>query len=197
VNFTGSAGAAGDTWLTRSNAGSFNGFNDLCLRADILFNRFNNAKGGGLVALLNPGGKGLLLLLINNGNTDRLTLNTIDPNNGKIVEIKSFTVPLSGNLRIAENAWYRLVLLLNARESQDTLVVNGLVFPHTDPSDPDSPLARGLIVLFEDSLAELGLEQEGFVGMAAWAQLAVVNTSMTNFFATTNVSSITCDSDDS
>jgi len=61
VNFTGSAGSAGDTWLTRSNAGSFNAFNGTCMQADILINKFNNAKGGGLVALLqtDPGGKGL------------------------------------------------------------------------------------------------------------------------------------------
>lgn len=41
------------------------------MEVDILINRFNTAKGGGPVALLNtdPGGKGLFLLLINNGNT--------------------------------------------------------------------------------------------------------------------------------
>src|SRR5262249_14658236 len=78
VNFRGSAAVAGDTWLTRSNAGSFDAFDGICMRADILINRFNNAKGGGLVALLNttPGGKGLFLLPIDNGSTDRLTLNT-------------------------------------------------------------------------------------------------------------------------
>jgi hypothetical protein len=71
----------GDTWLTRSNAGSFNAFNSSCIEADILINKYNNAKGGGLVALLqtDPGDKGLFLLLIDSGNTDRLTLNTIDP----------------------------------------------------------------------------------------------------------------------
>src|SRR5262249_31782286 len=72
VNFTGSAGSAGDTWLTRSNAGSFNSFSSMCMEADILINRFNNAKGGGLVALLqtDPGDKGLFFMLIDNGSTD-------------------------------------------------------------------------------------------------------------------------------
>ncbi len=73
------------------------------MQADILINRFNNAKGGRLVALLqtDPGGKGLFLLLINNGNMDRLTLNTIDPDNGKIFDLA--TVPLGSG--IVENAF--------------------------------------------------------------------------------------------
>jgi len=127
VNFTGSALAAGDTWLTRSNAGSFNGFNGICMRADILINKFNNAKGGGLVALLDtaPGGKGLFVLLIDNGNTDRLTLNTIDPNNGKLVELQTF--PVSS---IVENAWYHLELTVNARQFDDSLSLFALMRPH-------------------------------------------------------------------
>ena len=32
--------------------GLFNGFTGICMEVDILINRFNNAKGGGLVALL-------------------------------------------------------------------------------------------------------------------------------------------------
>jgi hypothetical protein len=134
VNFTGGAGAAGDTWLTRSNAGSFNGFNEICMRADILFNKFNNAKGGGLVALLNttPGGKGLFLLLINNGNTDRLTLTTIDPASGKIVPVTRggsalFEIPLGSDF--VENAWYRLTLVVTARESEDSLSGLALMRP--------------------------------------------------------------------
>ena len=184
VNFTGLAGAAGDTWLTRSNAGSFNAFNSSCIEADILINKFNNAKGGGLVALLqtDPGDKGLFLLLIDNGNTDRLTLNTIDPNNGKIVQLAS--VPLGSS--IVENAWYRLNLTVVARESVDSLSVFGFVASHTDPSNPNSTVHGliGSVLQFNGSLDDLGLAQEGFVGMAAWAKSAVVNTSMTNFFAT-------------
>jgi hypothetical protein len=183
VNFTGLAGSAGDTWLTRSNAGSFNAFNGTCIEADILINKFNNAKGGGLVALLHtdPGDKGLFLLLIDNGNTDRLTLNTIDPNNGKIVQLAA--VPLGSG--IVENAWYRLGLVLTARGVDDSLSVGATVRSHTDPSNPDSDVAGqiGSTLVFNGSLDNLGLEQDGFVGMAAWAKSAVVNTSMTNFFA--------------
>jgi hypothetical protein len=183
VNFTGSTSAVGDTWLTRSNAGSFNAFRGTCMQADILINKFNNAKGGGLVALLqtDPGGKGLFLLLIDNGNTDRLTLNTIDPNNGKIVQLA--TVPLGSG--IVENAWYRLNLVLTARGVDDSLSVGATVRSHTDPSNPDSdPDGQiGTALVFNGSLNDVGLEQEGFVGMAAWAKSAVVTTSMTNFFA--------------
>jgi hypothetical protein len=185
VNFTGSAGSAGDTWLTRSNAGSFNAFNGTCMQADILINKFNNAKGGGLVALLqtDPGGKGLFLLLIDSGNTDRLTLNTIDPNSGKIVQLPAATVPLGSG--IVENAWYRLNLVLTARGVDDSLSVGATVRSHTDPSNPDSDVDGqiGSTLEFNGSLNNVGLEQDGFVGMAAWAKSAVVNTSMTNFFA--------------
>src|SRR5262249_50424679 len=165
--------------------GSFDAFDGICMRADILINRFNNAKGGGLVALLNttPGGKGLFLLPIDNGSTDRLTLSTIDPNSGKIVEIQNFTVGLGS--RIVENAWYHLELTVTARDSDDSLSLFALMRPHMDPSNPNSPLGLGIGVLFDGTLSELGLEQEGFVGMAAWARSAVVNTSFTNFFAET------------
>src|SRR5262245_9709733 len=187
VNFTGSTGSAGDTWLTRYNTvpNRFNGFNGVCLSADVRISKFNNAKGGGLVALLNtgPGDKGLFLLLINNGNTDRLTLNTIDPNNGKIAQLAS--VPLGS--AIVENAWYRLNVVMDARDSSDTFSVRATVRSHTNPFDfPSDATVDGEIgnlLEFQGSLHDLGLEQSGFVGMAAWAKSAVVNTSITNFFA--------------
>src|SRR5262245_22773563 len=43
VNFTGSAGSAGDTWLTRFDdapPNAFNAFQGLCMRADVLINHF-------------------------------------------------------------------------------------------------------------------------------------------------------------
>ena len=191
VNFTGLTGAAGDTWLTRYNNSAapgdiFNTFQGLCLSADVLISKFNNAKGGGLVALLNtnPGGKGLFLLLINSGNTDRLTLNTIDPNNGKIVQLPNASVPLGS--AIVENAWYRLNVVLNAQDSSDTLSVFATVHSHTNPSDPSDATVDGEIgnpLVFNGSLHGQGLQQAGYVGMAAWAKSAVVNTSITNFFA--------------
>jgi hypothetical protein len=189
VNFAGLTGAAGDTWITRYDGDGvnnrFNGFNGICMSADVLISKYNNAKGGGLVALLNtaPGDKGLFLLLINNGNTDRLTLNTIDPNNGKIVQLAS--VPLGS--AIVENAWYRLNLAVRAQSSADTLSVGATVRSHTPPSDPSDATVDGTIgdlLAFNGSLQGQGLEQSGYVGMAAWAKSAVVNTSITNFFAT-------------
>jgi hypothetical protein len=192
VNFTGLTGSAGDTWLTRYNDAGidnvFNAFNSICMRADVLISKFNNAKGGGLVALLNtdPGDKGLFLLLINNGNTDRLTLNTIDPNDGRIVQLAS--APLGS--AIVENAWYRVEMEVFARTNVDSLTAHARVRSHTDPSNPSDATVDGLIGTLSvgaggvpASLSGLGLEQSGFVGMAAWAKSAVVNTSITNFFA--------------
>jgi hypothetical protein len=70
----------------------------------------------------------------------------------------------------------------------DELQVVASVFAHLDPSDPNSaPVGQvGSPLIFDSSLSGLGLEQAGFVGMAAWARSAVVNTSITNFFASTN-----------
>jgi hypothetical protein len=187
VNFIGLTGSAGDTWLTRYNTASdtFNAFNGICMSADVLINKSNNAKGGGLVALLNTdtGAKGLFLLLINNGNTDRLTLNTIDPNDGKIAQLAS--VPLSS--AIAENIWYRMEMTLLAQAPSDLLGVTGRVLSHTDQSNPSDATVDGQIgsaLIFNGSLQDQGLEQSGYVGMAAWAKSAVVNTRITNFFAT-------------
>jgi hypothetical protein len=195
VNFTGSVGSAGDTWLTRYNGpvSVFNAFQGLCMRADVLINRFDNAKGGGLVALLPgpgvppvlppAGEKGLLLLLINNGNTDLLTLNTIDPDDGTIEQLASVTLR-SG---IVENAWYRLDLKVTAQNPGEVLQVEAKVRSHTVPSDPnsivDGQIGSTLVYNPNQQLFDLGLQQFGLVGMAAWAKLAKVNTSITNFAA--------------
>lgn len=190
VNFTGSTGSAGDTWITRYDpavgSDEFTGWNGLCMKADVLISRFDNAKGAGLVALLqtDPGDKGLFLLLIDNGNTDRLTLNTIDPNNGKIVQLA--TVALGSG--IVEDAWYRLHLRLVASGWSDSLFVQGQVRSHTDPADADSSVdgVVGTNLVFSGTLSAHGLNAKGFVGMAAWAKLAVVDSSITNFEAADN-----------
>jgi hypothetical protein len=93
-------------------------------------------------------------------------------------------VPLGS--RIVENAWYQLSVAVRATASVDSLSVIGSVASHTDPSNPNSAVDGqiGTFLQFDGSLDDLGLEQEGLVGMAAWAKSAVVNTSMTNFFAT-------------
>jgi hypothetical protein len=57
---------------------------------------------------------------------------------------------------------------------------------HTNPSDPSDATVDGEIgnpLEFNGSLHGQGLQQSGYVGMAAWAKSAVVNTSITNFFA--------------
>ena len=88
---------------------------------------------------------------------------------------------------IVENAWYQLNLRVDARGLSIACRWARWCSGHTDPSNPFSGLAGqiGSIPEFEGSLDAVGLEHEGFVRMAAWADLARVNTSMTNFFAAT------------
>src|SRR5215813_13991266 len=122
LNFTGGAGPAGDTWLTKFTP---NGGTRICggdftqVTADVLIHTYNNTKGAGLVALLDsaPGGKGLALILYDQGNSDALQLATIDAATGKLTKLTSVSLGAG----IAENAWYRLVLTLNA--AFDTLNV--------------------------------------------------------------------------
>src|SRR5215813_9301849 len=116
LNFTGGAGPAGDTWVTKftPNGGTricaLGGLNTVLL-ADVLIHTFNNTKGAGLMALLDPvpGGKALALILYDQGNSDALQLATIDPATGQLTKVKSVSLGAG----IAENAWYRLRMVVN------------------------------------------------------------------------------------
>src|SRR5262249_51048791 len=136
LNFTGGAGPAGDTWLTKFTP---NGGTQICraaiITADVLIHTYNNTKGAGLVALLDaaPGGKGLALILYSQGNSDALQLATIDPATGQLGKLKSVSLGAG----IAENAWYRLTMSLFP--SGDQLNLAGQVLRHVTPTDPNSP----------------------------------------------------------
>lgn len=183
LNFTGSTGSAGDTWITvYKEETAFDADTGICMHADVLIHRFNNRKGAGLVALLNegPGGNGLALLLYDNGNTDALVLNLVDPNTGKLTKLASVALG-SG---IAENAWYRVFLNLLGGSGTE-LSVNAQVRSHSDPSNPNSSITSlvGSTLLFTGAFEDLGLEHTGEVGLIASAISAVVDSSATNFEA--------------
>src|SRR5262245_49988922 len=188
LNFTGGAGPAGDTWLTKYTP---NGDTVICdgrapggidLVADVLIHTYNNTKGAGLVALLDPapGGKGLALIVYDQGNSDALQLATIDAATGKLTKLTSVSLGAG----IAENAWYGVRLSVQVFGGPVGVVsVTGGVFRHTTPTDPNSNIvlpALG-IVAFVGSLSAAGLESEGEVGIAASAFSTNVNSSVTNF----------------
>jgi len=182
LNFTGGAGPAGDTWLTKLTP---NGGTRICgftqLSADVLIHTFNNTKGAGLVALLDsaPGGKGLALILYDQGNSDALQFATIDPATGKLTKLTSVSLGAS----MAENAWYKLVLQVVLVANQQQLVTSAAVFKHTTPTDPNSlvVIPHLAVLSFTGSLSALGLDAEGEVGIAASAFSSNVNSSVTNF----------------
>jgi hypothetical protein len=157
-------------------------FTDLCLvmSADIIIHPFNNNKGVGLLALFNEGtgDKGLALVVLNQGNSDRLALMTVDKAGNRKVET---SVPLRGGIQ--ENVWYRLNLSIEGTVS--TIQVEGSVFQHETPTDPDSPLAGpvGALPSFNGPLP-VGVGPSGQVGLVAVAISAVVNSSVTNFTVT-------------
>src|SRR5262245_44523731 len=123
LNFTGQAGPAGDTWLTKWTPGGatgvLNGGCEIRTAADVLMRPFDSRKRVGLVALLsdtNPGDKGLAFILYNNGNTDEIQLAIIDPFTGKRTPLRT------GHLiaPVNENTWYAL-----AMDVQVDLAYNG------------------------------------------------------------------------
>jgi hypothetical protein len=192
LNFTGRAGTAGDTWLTKWTPGGasamFNGRCGTGVAASILIHPFNNRKGAGLVALLNdanPGDKGLAVILYDNGNTDAIQLATIDPFTGKLVPLK--TLPLIAP--IEENAWYVVLMELTVDLAFEghSLMVEATVISLQHPSDPNSEFDRVIGFLrfttFQTSLEEIGLQPAGQVGVMASAINAVVDSSVTNWIA--------------
>jgi hypothetical protein len=169
LNFTGSTGSAGDTWMAVYSdpepivfGGAF-----LFLDADVLIHRFNNKKGAGLFALYNeePGKKGLALILYDAGNTDSLVLATVDQN-GRLAKLTS--VSLGG--AILENTWYHLHMQVAV--SGDNVTVNGAV--SNDHGPVGSTLAFG-------GPRPAGVEPFGEFGIIASAVNTRVDSSVTNF----------------
>ena len=183
LNFTGNAGAAGDTWITvydpAPNPPSVT-VGSVSLSADVLIHAYNNKKGAGLLALYNeaPAKKGLALTLYDAGNTDTLVLATVDQA-GKLVTLK--TVSLGAG--IAENVWYRVNMDVTVDAGLVTVV--GTVAAHADPTDPDSELAVqvGPTLTFSATLgvgALVGVDATGEVGILAAAVNAANSSSVTN-----------------
>jgi hypothetical protein len=192
LNFTGQAGPAGDTWLTKWTPGGapkhFNGRCGTAVAANILIHPFNNRKGAGLVALLNdanPGDRGLAVIVYDNGNTDAIQLATIDQFTGKLVPLK--TVPVIAPIQ--ENAWYVVLMELTVDLAFEghSLSVEATVFSLQDPTDPNSEFDRVIGFLrfttFQTSLEGIGLQPAGQVGVTASAISAVVDSSVTNWAA--------------
>ena len=192
LNFTGQAGPAGATWLTKWTPGgdtaTFNGRCSIGIAANLLTHRFNNRKGAGLVALLNdatPGDKGLAIVLYNNGNTDAVQLATIDPFTGKLSPIK--TLPLIAPIQ--ENAWYVVIMeiMVDLAFEGHSLLVHASVYSLVDPADPNSDFAQEIGYVqyktFQTSLEALGLKPSGQVGVMASSISAVVDSSVTNWIA--------------
>jgi hypothetical protein len=184
LKFTGTVGAAGDTWITvldevPGTPAEDTVFTDLCLvmSADIIIHTFNNSKGVGLLALFNEdtGDKGLALVVLDQGNSDRLALMTVDKAGNRAVLT---SVPLGGGIQ--ENAWYSLNVSIEGTKA--AIQVEGSVLRHETPTDPDSPLAGpvGAPLTFSGPLPA-GVDAIGEVGLVAVAVSAVVNSSVTNF----------------
>jgi hypothetical protein len=183
MNFTGTAAGSGDTWITAYDTTPADDtvkdlFGNVSLTADVLTHTYNNKKGTGLLALFNedPTKKGLALVIYDSGNSDALTLGTVNKSTGAFTALK--TVSLGG--AILENTWYRLAM--DVVVSGSNVTVTGRVFQHATPTDPNSPLGAQLgITLTFSGARPAGVDATGEVGMAASAFGAMADSSVANF----------------
>jgi len=191
LNFTGRAGTAGDTWLTKWTPGGspavLNGECGTFVASEVLIHPFDNRKGAGLVALLNdanPGDKGLALILYDSGNSDVLQLATIDPFTGRLSALATMPFFLRP---IKENTWYLLAMSAKVEEDwfNDTLTLDakGFVYSMQDPEDPLSEIEFISGVHFRGPITPTGLQAQGQVGIIASAINAVVDSSVTEWLA--------------
>ena len=184
MNFTGSTGSAGDLWMSQYTGGA--GYSAVRLCADVLAKPFNNRKGAGVFFLYSGGNGlasvsslGLAAIVTNAGNTDTLILGIANQTNGNFTALAGGSYPLGA--AIAEKAWYRLRVEA-ITYSGPSLSVDLQVFRHVDPSDPDSALGTQVGPTFTwDGPLPTGIATSGAVGLAAYAKLAVVDSSATHF----------------
>lgn len=182
LDFTGSAGSTGDTWMAvntdsvSTEPENSTGPEFFGLEADVLIHRFDNRKGVGLFALYNPDtGKGLALILYDAGNSDALVLATVDQN-GRLTPLKSVFLGAA----ILEDVWYHMAMTVQDRDAD--LTVTGSVFRHVSPLDPDSGLGLqvGSTLEYTGSRPQ-GVGQFGEFGAIGSAINAHVESSVTNF----------------
>ena len=178
LDFTGFANNASDMWITllRAPGSGITPFGSVEVEGDVVIHTFNNRKGIGWVALYsNSTKRGLFLGVFDNGNTDGLTLMTFDSSTGLATPVPNGNVPLGS--KILENAPYNLELKVTV--SGDILTVHGSVHPAA--SETEDCTGDDNCLDFVGSLAGLNLPSSGEIGIAAWAKLAVVNSSVLSF----------------
>lgn len=184
LNFSGNAGAAGDTWIAVYDPTATPGattFQTVHLSADVLIHARNNKKGAGLLALYNEasGKKGLALTLYSAGNTDSLVLSTVNQA-GQLVTLRSVSLGSA----ISEDAWYRIEM--DVEVANGLVSVLGAVFNHAVATDPDSATTTQIGPTLDFSVAALGVgvlagvDSSGQAGVLASAVLAANSSSVTN-----------------
>jgi len=188
VNFKGVSGSTPSVWLTiydpADEPAPTYGAGTVC--ADVLIVPFNNAKGAGVVSLMNEGvgKKGLGLVVHEAGNTDTLLLMTLDGDptkNGKPTTLT--TVSLNGG--IAGRTCYRVVMTTveDRSTTPSKWTVTGKVFRHATATDPNSRLAAqvGSTLTYRPATLPAGVTSPGELGIMASSVAAVLNASVTNF----------------
>jgi len=179
LNFMGSAGAGGDTWIAAYNptSPSPTTFGNVSLSADVLIHQHNNAKGAGLLSLFNQatGKKGLAVIVYDAGASDSIAVATVDQA-GKLVTLSSAGLG-SG---IQTNTWYHVTMDVVVNGA--AVSITGKVFKHKVPTDPNSEVDGqvGGAVTFSGP-RPVGVDATGEVGILTSAFSALTDSSVVNF----------------
>lgn len=184
LNFIGANGVN----VVQSCFAAYNGdsstFGSVTLNSDILIHGFNNEKGAGVFALYNegvPGKNGLMLVIGENGITDRLRLYLVDQA-GNVDDMPLQTVQLGTNNVIKLNNWYRLTMQVTVGSA---ITVTGKVFEHAVPTNPNSVTTSQLGATLTYSGSPTGVDPTGNVGIAGWSHgNSDLSASVTNFIIT-------------
>jgi len=179
LNFMGSAGAGGDTWIAAYNptSPSPTTFGNVSLSADVLIHQHNNTKGAGLLSLFNQatGKKGLAVIVYDAGASDSIALATVDQA-GKLVTLSS--VGLGSGIQT--NTWYHVTVGVVVNSA--AVSITGKVFKHKVPTDPNSEVDGqvGGAVTFSGP-RPAGVDATGEVGILTSAFSALTDSSVVNF----------------
>ena len=188
LNFTGSNNNAANAGMITvydvdpSNATPTLFSGDISLSADVLIDPFDNAKGAGLMVLFNEGTSlmGLSVFLGNAGNSDGLRINAV-AQTGTTTGGSALASTALGSA-IPQDEWFRLMADLTFT-SATTFTLTGRVYSHTDETNPNSPLDLLVGTVVYNGSLSVSLLNPYEIGIVSRGVSAVVNTSVTNFWA--------------
>ena len=174
LNITGSAGSAGDMWITLLDAPGDPTppptFDCVFIAAIVNIHRFDNRKAVGFVTNYDTEtNTGLFFGLYDNGNTDGLTLSTFNGATGQLTG--TVGTHFLGS-KIKENVWYFMEV---------EVCSDGTNFSETFGVVTDFATFAEELDIPDTTLLPAGISQFGQIGIAGQSKSAFVDSSVAEF----------------